>query len=218
MILDPFCGCGTTIDAAQRLGRQWIGIDVTYIAIDLIAKRLRHTFGDDIDEQYETLGIPRDPDAAQALFQRSPFDFERWAVSLINAQPNEKQVGDRGVDGVARFSLGGSGVGRVLASVKGGKTITPQFVRDLLGTVQTQKAQMGVLITMAEPTRGIRDAIDHGGSYTWPVNGENFPRVQVLTIAELLAGKRPLMPTTFTPYIAAQRARAPSEQMSLTIE
>ena len=104
---------------------------------------------------YEMFGIPRDIAAAHALFGRSPFDFERWAVSRINAQPNVKQVGDKGVDGVARFYLDKKTIGRVLVSVKGGKNIGPHFVRDLVGTVDTQKAQMGVLITMATPTRGV---------------------------------------------------------------
>ena len=104
MVLDPFCGCGTTIDAAQRLGRQWIGIDITFIAVDLIEKRLTYAYGSSV-KTYEVDGIPRDMASAQSLFDRSPFDFERWAVSRINAQPNVKQVGDKGVDGVARFYL-----------------------------------------------------------------------------------------------------------------
>lgn len=210
VLLDPFCGCGTMIDAAQRLGRRWIGIDITYIAIDLIEKRLKHTYGSSIDGTYEISGIPRDKAAALALFSESPFDFERWAVSLINAQPNQKQVGDKGIDGVARFPLGdpnikGGGIGRVLVSVKGGRTIGPQFVRDLLGTVNTQKAEMGVLITMAEPTRGVIDAVNHAGTYKHPGSHQQFPKVQVITVPELLAGKRPQMPSTILPYIEAKK-------------
>jgi len=217
-VLDPFCGCGTTIDAAIRLKRRWIGIDVTYIAVDLIEKRLLHTHGDSIRSTYEIHGIPRDLGGAQALFEQSPFDFERWAVSCINAQPNQKQVGDKGIDGVARFPLNTKGsIGRVLASVKGGKTIGPQFMRDLLGTVHTQKAEMGVLITMVKPTRGIIDAADHAGSYVWPVNGESFPKVQIITVAELLAGKKPKMPATLTPYIQAQKLKISPDQMTLGI-
>lgn len=209
VVLDPFCGCGTTVDAAQRLNRTWLGIDVTYIAVDLIRKRLRHTYGDDVESTYDVLGIPRDRAGAFALFGQSPFDFERWAVSLVNAQPNEKQVGDRGIDGVARFFLDASGknLGRILVSVKGGKTIGPQFVRDLLGTVQTQKAEMGILITMSEPTRGILDAVNHAGLYVHPANGQKFPKVQVITVDQLLKGEKPAMPLTTLPYIEAKRAR-----------
>jgi DNA modification methylase len=216
VILDPFCGCGTTIDAAQRLGREWVGIDITFIAVDLIEKRLRHAYGDPVIKTYEVDGIPRDLASAQSLFDRSPFDFERWAVSRINAQPNVKQVGDKGVDGVARFYLDKKTIGRVLASVKGGKTIGPQFVRDLIGTVETQKAQMGVLITMAEPTPGVLDAVNHGGTYTWPVNGQTYPRIQVITVADLLRGIRPNMPPPLLPYIQAARAAQPAPvQMTL---
>jgi DNA modification methylase len=214
VVLDPFCGCGTTIDAAQRLGRKWIGIDVTYIAIDLIMKRLSHAFPG-IDGSYAVHGIPRDMGAARALFTHSPFDFERWAVSLVSAQPNEKQVGDKGIDGVARFHLGPRGeVGRLLVSVKGGKTVNPTAVRDLGGTIAAQKAQMGILITLAEPSRGVLDAVNHGGTYTWPVNGQAFPRLQAITIAELLAGKRPDMPGMLLPYIQAPRAAASSPQLA----
>ncbi|MGN6253355.1 MAG: DNA methyltransferase [Marmoricola sp.] len=213
VVLDPFCGCGTTIDAAQRLGRRWLGIDITYIAVDLINKRLIDRFGAEIADTYEVSGIPRDKAAALALFSESPFDFERWAVSLINGQPNQKQVGDKGVDGVARFPLGDPNkkarqVGQVLISVKGGKHIGPQFVRDLLGTVNTQHAEMGVLITMTEPTRGVVDAVNHAGTYTHPANGQTFPKVQVITVSELLAGKRPKLPLTMLPYVKASKSTA----------
>jgi DNA modification methylase len=206
VVLDPFCGCGTTIDAAQRLDRQWTGIDITYIAIDLIEKRLLHTFGPSITGTYTVHGTPRDLAGARALFQHSPFDFERWAVAQINAEPNEKQVGDKGIDGVARFWLDKKTRGRVLVSVKGGKTVGPQVVRDLIGTVQTQKAQMGVLLLMGDPTPGVVDAVNHGGTYTWPVNGAVFPQFQVLTVQDLLAGTRPTTPPLDLPYIQAARA------------
>jgi DNA modification methylase len=214
-VLDPFCGCGTTIDAAQQTGRRWIGIDITFIAVDLIEKRLQHRYPG-IKGSYETFGIPRDMAGARALFQRSPFDFERWAVAQINARPNEKQRRDKGVDGVARFYLDRRTSGRVLVSVKGGKMVGPQFVRELLGAVETQKAQMGVLIMIMEPTPGIVDAVDHCGTYTWPINGQNFPRVQVITVDQLLSGQRPSMPTLMMPYgQAAKAAPPPSEQLTM---
>lgn len=216
IVLDPFCGCGTTVDAAQRLRRRWIGIDITYIAIDLIEKRLNHTHGPSVADEYEVFGIPRDLEGAQALFMHSPFDFERWAVSLVNGTPNQKQVGDKGTDGVIRFPIATKGApGRVLVSVKGGGSVGPQFVRDLVGTVQTQKAEMGLLVTMAPHTKGMVDAANHAGSYTWPVNGQVFPRVQLTTVSELLAGKRPSLPPTLTPYIAAGRHIQPVEQLAL---
>jgi len=148
VVLDPFCGCGTTVDAAQKLGRRWVGIDVTTLAVDLIDARLRHTYGESIRDTYEILGIPKDINGAHTLFQRSPFEFERWCVMQLDAQPNEKQVGDRGIDGVIRFPLDSRGSsGRVLVSVKGGAT-NPGHVRDLIGTIQSQNAAMGVFICM----------------------------------------------------------------------
>lgn len=120
------------------------------------------------------------------------------------------------MDGVARFYLDKKANGRLLVSVKGGRNLGPQFVRDLLGTVETQKAQMGVLITMADPTSGVIDAANHGGFYAWPVNHQTFPKIQVITIADLLGGKRPSMPPPMLPYVQATRG-APSapEQASL---
>src|SRR5213595_2717583 len=91
VVLDPFCGCGTTVDAAQKLGRKWIGIDVTTLAVDLIDARLRHTYGEEIRDTYEILGILQDAEGAQHLFDRSPFEFERWVVMQLDGQPNEKQ-------------------------------------------------------------------------------------------------------------------------------
>lgn len=206
VVLDPFCGCGTAVDAAQKLGRNWIGIDVTYLAVDLIDKRLQSTYGESIVDTYEIVGIPRDIGGAQALFARNPFDFERWAVSLIHGQPNEKQVGDRGIDGVIRFHTGRE-TERTLISVKGGKQLNPAFVRELIGAVESQKAAMGVLITMEPPTKGMLDAARRSGIYTMPANGQQFPKVQILTVPDLLMGKRPELPPPLMPYTQAQRRR-----------
>lgn len=206
LVLDPFCGCGTTVDAAQKLGRRWVGIDVTYLAVDLIDKRLRHTYGDDIAETYRLHGIPHDLDGARALFAANPFDFERWAVSLVDGQPNTKQVGDKGIDGVIRFPTDNKGgVGRALVSVKGGATLNPGMVRDLVGTVEQQGADMGVFICLTEPTKGMREVENASGTYTWAVGDRAFPKVQIVTIAQLLAGQRPKMPTAFLPYIQAKK-------------
>ena len=216
VVLDPFCGCGTAVDSAVRLNRQWVGIDITYLAVDLIERRLQHTYGESVRGTYEVRGIPRDVAGAQALFDRSPFDFERWAVSLVNGTPNEKQVGDRGIDGVARFFTDTQRTtGRILISVKGGRNLNPGFVRDLLGTVDTNRAEMGTLVTLRSPTRGIADAIDHSGSYLWPVNGQRFPKAQMLTVPALLAGGRMNSPPTLTPYISADRHRATFDQLSI---
>lgn len=215
LVLDPFCGCGTTVDAAARLKRRWIGIDITYLAVDLIIKRLQHTFGDDFTKTFDVLGIPRDDEGAKALFVHSPTEFERWAVSLVNGTPRG-QAGDKGVDGVVRFFTDAkNATGRVIVSVKGGDTVGPQFVRDLLGTIETQKAELGLLITRVPATRGMVDAADHAGTYTWPVNGEKFSRIQLVTVGDLLGGKRPKLPPALTPYIQAPAHNATPDQLPL---
>lgn len=218
VVLDPFCGCGTTVDAAQKLHRRWIGIDITTLAVDLIDARLRHTYGESIRETYDILGIPRDLAGAHALFQRSPFEFERWCVMLLDGQPNEKQVGDRGVDGVIRFAVDSKGSSeRVLVSVKGGAT-NPGHVRDLLGTVESQRAAMGVFVCLRQPTQGMIDAANHSGAYIYPVNGQRYPKVQIVTVEDLLEGRRPKLPATLLPYFQAQRRESNgSEQLSLGI-
>jgi DNA modification methylase len=210
VVLDPFCGCGTTVDAAQKLDREWIGIDITYLAIDLIEKRLRDTYGEEIEGTYEILGKPRDLGGAKSLFERNPFDFERWAVSMVDGQPNEKQVGDRGIDGVTRFHTGKPNeFHRCLVSVKGGRTVNPSMVRDLVGTVKSQGAEMGLLITLSEPTRGMIEEVNRSGTYDSDFTHRSHPRIQVITIEDLLAGKRPDLPPALLPYIAAKRQQRP---------
>lgn len=218
VVLDPFCGCGTTVAAAQALGRRWIGIDITFLSIDLIEKRLLDTYGEEIRASYETHGIPRDFEGARALFELSPFEFERWAVSLVNGTPNEKQVGDKGMDGVIRFPLDKKNVGRILVSVKGGRQLNPAMVRDLVGTVNSQGAEMGVLITMTNPTRGMVDAANHSGLWEWPINGTKFPKVQIVSVGELLRGVRPKLPPTFLPYMKARRVKFDDQQLAFGVE
>jgi len=216
VVLDPFCGCGTTIDAAEKLDRRWIGIDITYLAVDLIDKRLRHSHGEDVTATYEIVGIPRDVGGARALFHRNPFDFERWAVSMVDGQPNDKQVGDKGIDGVVRFATDAKGgTERILVSVKGGKQVNPAMVRDLIGTVDGHKAAMGILVTLEEPTKGMVEAAHHSGIYTLHVNGQGFPKVQIITVEQLLAGRRPRTPPTLMPYTQAQRHAVGADQMTL---
>ncbi|BBX90936.1 restriction endonuclease [Mycolicibacterium boenickei] len=215
VVLDPFCGCGTTVDAAQRLGRKWIGIDITYFAVDLIIKRLKDVYKDaqpPISSTFDVTGIPKDLDGAQKLFERNHFEFERWAVSLVGARPKAKPGGDKGVDGIARFLLPGKNErGKIIVSVKGG-AYGPTDVRDLNGTLTTQKAEMGILVTLKPSTKGVRDAINHGGTYKHPSVAEPFPRLQHITIAELLEGKKPRQPLTDTQtHIQAEALKTPDE-------
>jgi hypothetical protein len=133
----------------------------------------------------------------------------------VDAQPNLRQVGDKGADGVIRFSLDGSkAIGRVLVSVKGGGSLNPGMVRDLIGTVQSQRAEMGLFISLEKPTKGMVDAARQAGTFVWPFNGRTYPKVQILTVAELLDGKNPELPPAYLPYVKARRMAA-GEQQSL---
>ena len=222
LILDPFCGCGTSVAAAHKLRRSWVGIDITFLAIDIIDKRLRDTYGQDVASSYKIRGIPRDLEGARSLFQANPFDFERWAVSLVNGQPNDRQVGDKGIDGVIRFAEVAEKAakpGRILVSVKGGTQLGPAMVRDLIGTVSSQHAQMGLLLTLTPPTKGMIEAADHAGTYIWPWDNETYPKVQIITVSQLLAGERPNAPQLiFLPYIQAQASPVPDAQLTLPLQ
>jgi DNA modification methylase len=204
VVLDAFCGCGTTIEAAQQLGRNWIGIDIAYVAIDIIVKRLRKKYGSSVS--YELSGSPQDIAGAYALAESDKFEFQTWAVTQLDATPTEQRSRDKGVDGVASFYLDRKTTGRVIISVKGGTNVEPGDVRDLGGTVQAQKAQMGIFLMRGEPTAGIRDAASHAGTYTWPLNGQVYPKIQVLTVAQLVNGIRPVLPPQVQPY--GRRAKA----------
>ncbi|WP_158838768.1 DNA methyltransferase [Streptomyces sp. NRRL S-1022] len=214
-VLDPFCGCGTTLDAAVKLGYNWIGIDITYLAVDLIRNRLRNTHGDSIDATYEVLGVPADLAGAHALFAQSPFDFERWAVSLVRGTPNQKQVADKGSDGVVVFATGKKSRAKAVVSVKGGKGLNPSMVRDLEGVVaKTKNAEVGILLTLHKSTKGMRDAAATAGSYTDWV-GNKYPKVQIISVEELLSGVRPKLPPIVPPYTEAKKRVDTSGQQSL---
>lgn len=211
-VLDPFCGCGTTIDAAETLGRKWIGIDITFLSIDLIQKRLVGTYGDDIRQRYVVDGVPRELEAAQALFDENPFDFERWAVAMVMGQPNERQVADKGIDGVVRFHLNATDIGQAVVSVKGGRNLNPSMVQALSGAVAQHGAQMGIFVSLANPTRGMVEAARSSGTFRYEFSGTEYPKIQLLTVADLLGGRRPNMPTPINPY---RRARLRDAQASL---
>ncbi|MDP8930781.1 MAG: restriction endonuclease [Actinomycetota bacterium] len=154
---------------------------------------------------------------ARALFKTNPFDFERWAVSRVDGEPHERheQASDKGVDGWIRFPITDREIGRAVVSVKGGRQLNPGMVRDLRGAVASQRAAMGVLITLEEPTQGMRDEAQRSGTYTNPTTGRGYPRIQVVTVSELLAGRQPHMPSAFLPYVKARRASM--DQRSLEI-
>jgi site-specific DNA-methyltransferase (adenine-specific) len=196
VVLDPFCGCGTTVHASQRLERQWIGIDITHLAIALIRSRLESAFP---GIEYETRGEPADLAGARKLAADEPYQFQWWALHLIGARPVGESSGrvgkkgmDRGIDGVIRFRDDPKveKSQRVIVSVKAGKNITSGMVRDLVGTVDSEGAPIGVFFTMHEPTAEMRAAAVKAGMYHSKSWGRDYPRIQIITVEEAFAGKR----------------------------
>jgi len=195
LILDPFCGCGTTITAAQSLSRRWIGIDITNLAITLMKHRLLDAFGEGIVKTYDVIGEPTSVPDAEALAKDDPYQFQYWALGLVGARPvpiDQKKGADKGIDGRLWFHEGESDeTKQVILSVKGGHTSAPHL-RDLRGVVEREKAEIGVLITMQDPTPQMRSEAATGGFYESPWG--THPKLQILTVAELLDGKRIDMP------------------------
>jgi len=194
LVLDPFCGCGTAVTVAERLNRQWIGIDITCLATTLIKNRLYDSFGD--SPSYEVIGEPVVLSGAQALAKQDPYQFQWWALGLVGARPADQKKGaDKGIDGRLYFhdEVEGGKTKQVIFSVKAGHT-SVSHIRDLRGVIERENAEIGVLITMQEPTSPMRTEVAGAGFYTSPVWGQNYPRLQILTITELLDGKKVDMP------------------------
>jgi hypothetical protein len=191
-----FCGCGTAIAVAEHLNRRWIGIDITHLAIALMKNRLQGTFKTDL-APYEVLGAPMDLASAEALAQHDRYQFEWWALGLVDARPaqDKRKGADRGVDGYINFFDDNSGKPKTLiAQVKSGNVSAPQ-VRDLAGVLQREKAAIGLFITLREPTRPMLQEAASAGFYVPEYfANQRFPRVQILTIAELLQGKQAQYP------------------------
>lgn len=205
IVLDPFCGCGTTIAAAQKLGRRWIGIDITHLSIALQKYRLKDAFNLDEKKDYKVIGEPEDIGSARQLAQDDRYQFQWWALSMIKARPLGGQAGgkegkkgsDRGIDGVINFIDDQSGKPkRILVQVKSGK-VSSRDIRDLIGTLDREKAEIGVFITLEPPStgpKGMTTEAASAGFYRSEISGRDFPRLQILTIEELLAGAEVKMP------------------------
>jgi len=217
VVLDPFCGCGTTIHAAQKLGRNWIGIDVTYLAINLIKRRLKDAFGDEVD--FEERGQPTDFGSAKELARLDKWQFQQWALSLIEARPRTQGDGkgaDRGVDGMLYFYETKEKRERILVQVKGGG-VQRNDVATLLGDVNNQKFVAGILITLEKPTKPMREEAADAGRYKSKLwHDKDYPKIQLLTIEGLLNGKERIeAPPQLNPFAKAQREAKPEKQVEM---
>ncbi len=236
VVLDPFCGCGTTIHAAQKLDRKWIGIDITYLAINLIKRRLKDAFGEEIP--FEEKGQPTDFASAKRLAELDKFQFQHWALSLIGARPLKEGEGkgaDRGVDGLLYYyeterkdflnrvredapAMKKEPVHRekIIVQVKGGG-VNRSDVATLLGDVENQKAAGGVLITLEKPSKQMRTEAADAGHYSSKLwHDKDYPRIQILTVEGLLNGTEHIdAPPQINPFALAARETTREKQTEM---
>jgi Adenine specific DNA methylase Mod len=209
VVLDPFCGCGTALVAAQKLRRKWVGIDVTWLSIAVMRARLKDSFG---LEDVPVIGQPTEVDGARQLAQ-SPegrYQFQWWALGLVDAKPlaGEKKGSDRGIDGLITFTDKNNELQSVLVSVKSGG-VNSSMVRDLKGTLEREKAAIGLFVTLEEPTKEMRLEASTAGIFHSDLWNRDYPRIQLLSIRELLEEHRKpeLPPFVLSTYQQAERIR-----------
>ncbi|MGB8260107.1 MAG: DNA methyltransferase [Terracidiphilus sp.] len=218
LVLDPFCGCGTTVQVAQKLKRRWVGIDITHLAIGLIRKRLSDSFGTEVRDSFRVVGEPTDYAGAAELAAENKYQFQWWALGQVGARPAEQKKGpDRGIDGRLYFHDDEGDSKQIVFSVKAGGVNVSQ-IRDLVGALRREDAQIGVFLCFEEPTKQmLREAAD-AGFYT-STDGSRYPQVQILTIEQILSGQQPQYPrfAREATYKRAPKARASVRQSSLSL-
>ncbi len=216
LVLDPFCGCGTTIHAAEKLNRRWIGIDITHLAIGLIRRRLIDAFP---QCEFDVAGVPKDVGGARELAAQDKHQFELWALSMIEAQPFKggRKGADGGVDGYLYFKPDGKITEKVVVSVKGGEHVDVKMIRDLIATVQRENAKLGVFVTLSKPTKPMVTEAAAAGFYESPMHGK-FLKIQILTIEGIFEGERPEMPfRDASIFKQAKREAGEDRQMGLDV-
>lgn len=186
VVFDPFCGCGTTIYAAEKTGRQWIGCDIAILAVKLIREVLteRHRLVEDVHFQVD--GIPASVEQAEELARRDPFQFQHWLVEKVGGFPMQKKVADRGIDGKIYFETR-DGLGEMILSVKGGR-LRPTDIRDLRGVMERERASFGGFLSLHEPTKAMRTEAAEAGTFEY--NGVSYARLQMLSVQDVLEGKK----------------------------
>lgn len=197
IILDAYCGCGTTIAVAERLNRAWIGIDITYQSISLMLKRLEDSFSKEVSNKIQLNGIPKDMESAIALANkqddRTRKEFEKWAVLTYTnnrAAVNEKKGSDKGIDATAYFQ-DINGTEKIIFSVKSGN-VKSGDIRDLQGTMTISGAVIGVFITLKPPTKDMVQTAKSAGIYQNSYMGQSVDKIQIITIQEILERKKRL--------------------------
>jgi len=215
VVLDAYCGCGTTIAVAERLNRNWIGVDITYQAISLIIRRLEDSFGQDSLENLSLAGVPKDFESAIALANKKDDrirkEFEKWMVLTFSNNRsiiNEKKGGDRGIDGISyvvdKDEKGIEVYKQVIISVKSNKKLSPSVIRDLFGTMTREGAEMGYLLTLYPMPNLVKEAAQYG-LYENKAFGHKYPKIQVVDVQEIMQGLRMQLPISVEVLKKAER-------------
>lgn len=199
VVFDPFCGCGTTLEAAHTLGRRWIGIDISIHAIKRVARtRLEERCGLIQDRDFVVEGVPHTLEGAKDLWEQDKYQFQKWAVGQVDGFVTRRRSGDGGIDGRLYFVVTHEReLQSMVIEVKGGKHVSLEHVRALRGVLEREEAAMAGLIVMEEPgltqLRNFRREFSKAGSLD--ILGKSYPKMQMLTVSEILKGKRFLTPT-----------------------
>ena len=216
-VLDPFCGCGTTIAVAQRFNRKWIGIDITHLAINLIKLRLQHMYALQPKKDYEVIGEPEDLTGAIELASQNRYQFQWWALSLISAKPyqDKKKGSDTGIDGFIYFQDEKDKVKKAIVQVKSGH-VSVKDIRDLGHVMDREKAEIGIFITLESPTSHMVKEAVQKGFYKSPTGNKQYPKIQIKTINDLLKDNRLDTPSIHISYKKAQPSDK-AEQIKLGV-
>lgn len=219
VVLDPFCGCGTTIAAAQRLQRRWTGIDITARAIDIIVERLRREHPG-IESTYKIEQYPYSVTDALRLGKDNKFHFQRWALERLGVDPSQIKPGaDKGIDGRLFFSDGASGrTKRVVFSVKAGQRVGAQDVRDLRGVLDRDGFEIGILVTIEALTPAAQTDMASGRRFYEASDGHRYRRLQHITVAEMFKGKRADYPGAKDATRASQALMQAAHEATLPLD
>jgi site-specific DNA-methyltransferase (adenine-specific) len=217
VVLDPFCGCGTSLESAEKNGRRWLGIDIAHYAMTLIEGRLKSSFP---KVTYSVHGRPTDLEGARELAKRDKYQFQWWAAWKLGSQTyrEDKKGADRGIDGNIFFHNGPFGTGRIIASVKGGENVGVQMVRDLRGVIEREEAEMGIMVTLADPTGPMIAEATSAGFVKKSAHGR-LPRLQIATVEEMLNGQMPKLPPLPQPdrVQTTSRKRKDGDQLEMLL-
>ncbi len=218
IVLDAYCGCGTTIAVAQKLNRRWVGIDITYQSISVVLKRLEDSFGQHALQSTSLDGIPKDMASATALAHKKDDrvrkEFEKWAVltySNNRATINQRKGADRGIDGTAYFMVTKTDNDKIIFQVKSGN-VGEKDIRDLRGTMEQERAPLGIFITLQEPTAAMIKAAHIAGSYRHALMGRDYDRIEIVTIKDMIEKRKRLeMPLSIDVLKSSEREKQLSQ-------